>query len=119
MLLFVRRIGYVGRKDYSLYTPLNWFKRIAEQNPDIWKQEGLLMLNLSDYASDIGDNRAYVPILGAVAEAAGKAGINSLFQFASMAQNSSLPWKETVFDGVISALEQNSKLIINRKRDAV
>lgn len=107
-LLFVRRIGYVGRKDYSLYTPLNWFKRVAEQKPDIWKQEGLLLLNLSDYASDIGDNRAYVSILGAVAEAAGKAGVNSLFQFAGMAQNSSLPWKETVFDGVISALERDA-----------
>lgn len=104
-LLFMRRIGYVGRKDYSLYDPLKWFQRVAEQQPEIWRQEGLLLMNISEYASDIGDNRALVPILSAVADTAGKMGAGSLLQFAEMNQKSSIPWKDVVFDGVIAALE--------------
>lgn len=104
-LLFIRRIGYVGRKDYSLYDPLKWFQRVAEQKPEIWQQEGLLLMNLSEYASNVGDNRALVPVLSAVAGAAGQMGAGSLLQFAGMKQESSIPWKDVVFDGVIAALE--------------
>ena len=50
-LLNTRSISYVGRKECSLFNPLNWFERIANDDGDIWKSEGCLLLNLSEYAS--------------------------------------------------------------------
>lgn len=64
-------------------------------------------MNLSEYASRIGDNRVYVPIGGSVAAAAGKMGANSLLQFAHMVQKSEIDWRELTFDGIISELETN------------
>lgn len=104
-LLNARSIGYVGRKDYSLFYPLKWFERIAKNKNEIWKTEGLLLMNISEYSSRIGDNRAFVQIGGALATAAGKIGACSLYQFANMVQESEIDWRELTFDGVISALE--------------
>ena len=106
-LLNARSIGYVGRKDYSLFSPLNWFERIADDTREVWKSEGRLLLNLSEYASRIGDNRAFIQIGGSIAAVAGKMGTNSLLQFANMVQKSEIDWRELVFDGIISALETN------------
>lgn len=107
ILLNARSIGYVGRKDYSLFCPLKWFERIVDKKAEVWTTEGRLLLNLSEYASRIGDNRAYVEIGGSVAAAAGKMGANSLLQFAHMVQKSEIDWRELTFDGIISALETN------------
>ena len=106
-LLNVRSIGYVGRKEYSLVNPLNWFERIMNNTSAIWKKEGLLLMNLSEYASKIGDNRAFVQIGGAIAESAAMAGTNDLFQFVNIVQKSKLEWKELLFDGIISMLQTN------------
>lgn len=106
-LLNARSIGYVGRKDYSLFSPLNWFERIANDVGDVWESEGCLLLNLSEYASKIGDNRAFVQIGGSVAAVAGKMGANSLLQFVNMIKKSEIDWRELAFDGIISALETN------------
>jgi len=106
-LLNVRSIGYVGRKEYSLVNPLNWFERIMNNTSAIWKKEGLLLMNLSEYASKIGDNRAFVQIGGAIAESAVMAGANDLFQFVNIVQKSKLEWKELLFDGIISMLQTN------------
>ena len=100
-----RSIGYIGHKEYSLFTPLNWFKRISEKYCDIWKEEGVLLMNISEYASQIGDNRAGIQIPGVIAGVAGKMGIENLFQFVNMIQHSEFRLKEIVFDGVISAME--------------
>lgn len=104
-LLNVRSIGYVGRKDYSLFNPLQWFGRISEEKPEIWKKEGILLLNISEYASRIGDNRANVQVASKVASASGKMGVESLLEFANMKQSSEICWIEIVFDGVISAIQ--------------
>ena len=106
-LLNVRSIGYVGRKEYSLVNPLNWFERIMNNTSAIWKKEGLLLMNLSEYVSKIGDNRAFVQIGGAIAESAAMAGANDLFQFVNIVQKSKLEWKELLFDGIISMLQTN------------
>ena len=66
-----------------------------------------MLLNLSEYASKIGDNRAFVEIGGSVASVAGKMGVNSLLQFVNMVKDSEIEWKELTFDGIISALETN------------
>lgn len=100
-------ISYVGRRECSLFNPLNWFERIANDVGGIWKSEGCLMLNLSEYASKIGDNRAFVEIGGSVASVAGKMGATSLLQFVNMVKESEIDWKELTFDGIISALETN------------
>lgn len=104
-LMNVRSIGYVGRKDYSLFNPLQWFGRISEEKLEVWKKEGILLLNISEYASRIGDNRATVQVAGEVASTAGKMGVESLFEFANMKQSSEINWIEIVFDGVISATQ--------------
>lgn len=106
-LLNARSIGYVGYKDYSLFNPLKWFERIMNRASAIWKNEGLLLMNLSEYASKIGDNRAYIQIGGVIAESAAKTGANDLFQFVNIVQESKLEWKELIFDGIISVLQTN------------
>lgn len=73
----------------------------------IWKKEGLLLMNLSEYVSKIGDNRAFVQIGGAIAESAAMADANDLFQFVNIVQKSKLEWKELLFDGIISMLQTN------------
>lgn len=104
-LLSLRSISYVGRKDYSLYTPLWWFKRVAEKQNEIWQTSGMILMSLSEYASQIGDNRAFIEISSTVAEYAGKMGKNSLLAFAKSVQNVKNDWVDLVFDGIISALE--------------
>lgn len=85
----------------------NWFERIMNNTSAIWKKEGLLLMNLSEYVSKIGDNRAFVQIGGAIAESAAMAGANDLFQFVNIVQKSKLEWKELLFDGIISMLQTN------------
>ena len=83
-LINIRSISYVGRKDYSLFNPLQWFERISKEKNEIWKEQGILLMNISEYASRIGDNRAFVQIGNAVSTAAANMGVNSFFQFAQM-----------------------------------
>lgn len=106
-LLNARRIGYVGHKEYSLFSPLNWYKRIAKNTSSIWKKEGLLLMNISAYASKTGDNRAAVQIDAALAESAAETGADDLFQFINTVCESELEWKELLFDGIISVLQTN------------
>lgn len=63
------------------------------------------MMNISEYASRIGDNRAFVQIGNAVSTAAANMSVDSFFQFAQMVKFVKEDWSEVVFDGVISALE--------------
>lgn len=104
-LINARSIGYVGRKDYSLFNPLQWFERISKEKNEIWKELGILLMNISEYASRIGDNRAFVQIGNAVSTAAANMSVDSFFQFAQMVKFVKEDWSEVVFDGVISALE--------------
>lgn len=105
MLLSARSISYVGRKDYSLFTPLHWFERVAKKENKVWLTSGCLLMSISEYASKIGDNRAFVQVGGAVAEYAGKMGKNSLLQFAKSVQKVKNEWVDLTFDGIISAIE--------------
>lgn len=107
-LMNARSISYVGRKDYSLFTPLRWFKRAAKKESGVWQTSGCLLMSISEYASKIGDNRAFVQVGGTVAEYAGKMGKVSLLQFAKSAQKVKKikkEWLSLTFDGIISALE--------------
>ncbi|BFL48214.1 ATP-binding protein [Lactonifactor longoviformis] len=104
-LLNARSIGYVGRKDYSLFNPLQWFERIAAERSEVWKDLGSLLMNISEYASSIGDNRAFVQIRSTVSNAAAKVGTDSFFQFIQTIKKANQDWEEIAFDGLISVLE--------------
>lgn len=99
------RIGYVGRKDYSLFTPLNWISRTADINWDIWEREGLELMNISYYASEIGDNRATVQVLSSIASIASKAGLTSFYKFICIVKNVGSDWINLLTDGLISMME--------------
>lgn len=50
-------IAYADRKEYSLETPLAWFKRLASKDPSRWEREGLRLLAISHEVGRVGDNR--------------------------------------------------------------
>jgi hypothetical protein len=102
-----KSIGYVGRKEYSLYIPLKWFERIEMINKKIWKSLGVQLLDISKHASKLGDNRAAVSIDSTIAMSAGREGCQSLWEFANLTNKWNKQWLQTIFDGVISALENN------------
>lgn len=107
-ILMRKSIGYVGRKEYSLYTPLQWYERIASINKNSWESLGVELLNISENASELGDNRARVLIESTVSSSAGREGCCSLWKFANLTNKWDNEWKQTIFDGVISALENNN-----------
>ncbi|RST76218.1 ATP-binding protein [Siminovitchia acidinfaciens] len=104
-ILKLKSIGYVGRKEYSLFTPLQWYKRLDKLNNSIWGNLGLELLNISKNASELGDNRAAVFIDSAVATSAGREGYQSLWKFANLNHKWNKQWLQTIFDGVISSFE--------------
>lgn len=104
-LLDSRIVGYVGRKDYSLYYLLSWYKHICIFDDSHWKTEGVLLLNLSKRASETGDNRASVYIDAAVAESAGRLSADDIWKFANLLNRWDSYWISVIFDGVIAALE--------------
>ncbi|MHB8075665.1 hypothetical protein [Desulfosporosinus fructosivorans] len=107
-LLDSRIVGYVGRKDYSLYFLMNWYKRICKVDESHWKTKGVLLLNISKIASETGDNRAKVYIDASVAESAGRLSADDLWKFANLSKQWNFYWIGVVFDGVIAALELGS-----------
>lgn len=104
-LLDSRIVGYVGRKDYSLYYLMNWYKHICIFDDSHWKAEGVLLLNISKIASETGDNRAKVDIDAAVAESAGRLSTDDLWKFANLSKHWDSYWVGVIFDGIIAALE--------------
>ncbi|EGD45740.1 hypothetical protein Cpap_0068 [Ruminiclostridium papyrosolvens DSM 2782] len=107
-LLDSRIVGYVGRKDYSLYYLMNWYKHISIFDDSHWKTEGVLLLNISKIASETGDNRAAVYIDASVAESAGRLSADDLWKFANLSAQWDSYWVGVIFDGIIAALEFGS-----------
>jgi hypothetical protein len=107
-LLDSRIVGYVGRKDYSLYYLMNWYKHICVFNDSHWRAEGVLLLNISKIASETGDNRAAVYIDASVAESAGRLSADDLWKFANLLKQWDSHWIYVIFDGIIAALELGS-----------
>lgn len=107
-LLDSRIVGYVGRKDYSLYYLMNWYKNICLFDDSHWKAEGVALLNISKIASETGDNRAAVSIDASVAESAGRLGADDLWKFANLSNQRDSYWMSVIFDGIIAALELGS-----------
>jgi hypothetical protein len=100
-----KSIGYSGRKDYSIYTPLKWFKLLSNINNLNWKDMGIELLNISKTASELGDNRANIFVEGTVASAAGKIGFKHLWEFACLEREWDRAWIQNIFDGLIASME--------------
>jgi|LGOV01.1.fsa_nt_gb hypothetical protein len=105
-LISNNKIGYVGCKDYSLYVPLKWYEQIMNKDNALWMSLGIKLLNISQHASDIGDNRAGFYLESAVAEAAGRSGPKGLWEFSFLSKNSDKYWIRVIFDGIIAAMEE-------------
>ena len=98
------KIGYSGRKDYSLYNSLYWFNSL-EANKLSWDYPGLCLLNISECASAMGDNRAAVAIEGAAATVVGHLGVSAIEKF--MHSINPHDWDELtiIFDAIIASFE--------------
>ena len=97
-LLDSKSVGYVGRKDYSLFSPLKWYKQLSIDNGSRWDTLGLEILNISTHASNTGDNRAAIYIDAAVAVSAGKQGAKFLWEFANTKKDWNSSWLQTIFE---------------------
>lgn len=100
-------IGYIDRKEYSLYYLLEWFKVIGKFNNSYWESKGMDLLNISEIANNRGDNRAYIQIESTVATMAGNLGIDALVKFANIKNTWDENWVQTIFDGIIGSMEKN------------
>lgn len=98
------QVGYSGRKDYSLYPPLEWYKSIKPSELN-WKETGLLFLNISHYASETGDNRATVHVENAVATSVGYNGAKDIGTFIDII--SPVNWSDftIILDAIIASFE--------------
>jgi hypothetical protein len=101
-VLECNKVGYVGRKDYSLYKPLDWFESITKVNLP-WQHPGIDFLNISEYASQTGDNRAAVRVEGAVAAVVGNKGITAIDAFIKTISPTSLGEFEIILDAIIES----------------
>jgi hypothetical protein len=98
-------ISYVGRKEYVLRQPIDWFEALAINSPFAWADDGLRLLAISREASRVGENRFGSQVEDAVLTAACISGPRSISQIAR-APNGVLA-KGT--RGLISALTRMTK----------
>lgn len=101
------KIGYTGHKEYVVDSPLSWFEALAQENPESWDTEGKLLLEISQEASRVGDNRIAYLVDAAVSSAAASCGVSAMWRVYN-AQNNKETIKEDpqmLFDGLIGMLE--------------
>lgn len=98
-------VGYTGHKDYTLDTPLQWFDALSGLNPQCWENQGLRLLDLSNFASKTGDNRAEIYVKASVAKAASLSGIHDFWKLLSVEDLLHQEKTNMVFDGLIGALQ--------------
>ena len=103
-VLECNKVGYIGRKDYSLYQPLDWFEAVAKTNLP-WQHPGIDLLNVSDYASRTGDNCAAIRIEGAVAALAGSKGTSAIKAFIKTIDPIDFDTFAIVMDAIIECFE--------------
>lgn len=101
-------IGYVGRKDYSLYDPLKWFEQLntSKEKLDL----GLKLLAVSDIADEIGDNRASYDIERALFKLSIELGpkcVDALFELKNN-PDEFYYWRERLLDEYYDYVEKNN-----------
>lgn len=106
-ILSSKFLGYIGRKDYSLFNLLEWFNSVSDQDPSIWKTQGIELLNINNIASELGDNRAGTYLESAISKAAINCGPNESNKFLNLEYKYNPDWMRTIFDGIISKMEDH------------
>ncbi|MDD4600476.1 hypothetical protein SDC9_15059 [bioreactor metagenome] len=102
-------ISYSNHKEYILYDLLEWYQQLAKVRPDIWENQGVKLLEISQLVSQIGDNRASEYIEAAVVSSVAKCGVNSLWRIV-VAEGKDRAWLDNpsiIVDGIISLLEDS------------
>lgn len=96
------KIGYLSHKDYSLDKPLDWFNVIDKESLD-WQEIGMRFLNISEYASRVGDNRAAIRIQGAIASLIAQHGVATIDAFIKTIVPATMPELQFVLDAIIES----------------
>lgn len=96
-------ISYTGHKEYALDTPLSWFEVLSQREPEVWEVEGKLLLELSEEASRVGDNRNSIYIDAAISTAIAYCGPDAMWQLYNSKDDRHDP--HMIFDGIIGMLE--------------
>lgn len=100
-------ISYSNHKEYILYDLLEWYQQLAKVRPDVWGNQGVKLLEISQLVSQIGDNRASEYIEAAVVSSAAKCGVNSLWRIV-VAEGKDRAWLDNpsiIADAIIGLLE--------------
>jgi hypothetical protein len=100
-------IGYTGHKEYVLDSPKEWYKELDKIEPGIWRNQGKLLLEICQEASEIGDNRSAIFVEAVVAGSVAREGATAMWSMLN-SQNMKEPLIENIsmiFDGLIIALE--------------
>lgn len=103
----LKLIGYVGRKDYSMMDVLDWYKLLSNSTEKFI--EGIKLLSISDYASEIGDNRISNSIDEALFDTAINLGpyyVDCLFNIKNTPDNFYY-WRETFISEYLKYIETN------------
>lgn len=85
-----------------MYKPLEWFESLEKASLP-WQHPGIDFLNISDYASQTGDNRAAVRVEGEVAAVAGNKGVTAIDGFIKTINPSNLEEFEIKLDAIIES----------------
>lgn len=100
-------VGYTGHKEYVLESPKEWYKELSKDKPEIWENEGKLLLEICQEATELGDNRFAIFVEAIVAGSTAQNGPVAMWRLLN-AENMNEPLIENVkmiFDGLISMLE--------------
>ncbi|WP_046180959.1 ATP-binding protein [Domibacillus tundrae] len=100
-------IGYTNHKEYVLDRPVEWYNELAKVSPGIWRNEGKILLEINQEATELGDNRSTIILEAIVAGSVAREGASAMWHLLN-AQNMKGSLVENVrmlFDGLISVLE--------------
>jgi len=96
------KVGYLSHKDYSLDRPLDWLNLIDKDTLE-WQQLGMRFLSISEYASQVGDNRAAIRIQGAIASIVGKNGVAAIDTFVKLIMPTTVAELQLILDAIIES----------------
>ncbi|UDF17179.1 ATP-binding protein [Bacillus pumilus] len=102
-------ISYTGHKEYILDELLPWFEALIKYNPEIWIEEGKKILEISQEASKVGDNRMEIYIQEIMSIAVAKSGPENMWLYynAQNVEDNLLDNPHMIIDGIIGLLEDS------------
>ncbi|MGG0412259.1 ATP-binding protein [Peribacillus simplex] len=98
-------VSYTGHKEYSLDRPISWYKGLAGLRPKVWEKEGKRLLEISQEATRVGDNRLAFLVDATVATSVAKCGVSDTWRFFLAQEESIKNNPHILFDGLIEMLE--------------